>query len=370
MASTETPGVVIAPLSRREARLARTAEQAPVLVPVEPFELIEPALESESVVVEEPVVEDHVVEEPAVEAPSVDAFEAAARLFSFTGEQPVQSVSAESVEADGEAEAEASVPHIAPRRPRRSRAGAFKRIAATSFSVGVVGLLTVGMTTPVSAVAAANGSAAFSVAKSDSTALVRTAGSVEVDPADIQVYVASADIQNESLDRSEGYSLLSMNDIAAQYAIAKPSDFYVNDMNAAIQWPFAVGVGITWGYQMRDGRMHNGADFIPGEGAHIQAIAEGTVRVATEAGASYGVTVILDHIIDGQLVSTRYAHMLRGSLQVQVGDKVTVGQYLGRTGDTGYSFGAHTHVEVLMNGTTPVDPIVWLRNNAGRDSLG
>lgn len=361
-------------------------------MPVEPFELIEPAVEAAPAVPVAPVEASapavDAAEAPAAEeivdagasTPLIDAFEAAARLFAFTGEHPVQAAGAATTEIGEEvedaAEAQASAPHVAPRRARASRGAAFKRIAATSFSigvVGVVGLLTVGLTTPASAVAAANGTAAFSAAaaaKSNSAELVTAGGSVEVDPDDIQVYVASADIQNEALDRSEGYSLLSMNEIAAQYAIAKPSDFYVNDMNAAIQWPFAVGVGITWGYQMRDGRMHNGADFIPGEGAHIQAIAEGTVRIATEAGASYGVTVVIDHIIDGQLVSTRYAHMLRGSLQVKVGDHVSVGQYLGRTGNTGYSFGAHTHVEVLMNGTTPVDPIVWLRANAGRDSLG
>ena len=33
----------------------------------------------------------------------------------------------------------------------------------------------------------------------------------------------------------------------------------------------------------------------------------------------------------------------------------------GNTGNTGRSFCAHTHVEVLLNGTTPTDPIVWLR---------
>ena len=76
------------------------------------------------------------------------------------------------------------------------------------------------------------------------------------------------------------------------------------------------------------------------------------------------------HVIDGQLVSSRYGHMLVGSLRVSPGDVVKVGTVLGNTGNTGRSTGVHTHFEVLLGGTTAVDPITWLRQNAGRDSLG
>jgi len=153
--------------------------------------------------------------------------------------------------------------------------------------------------------------------------------------------------------------------MAADSGITNPSNFYVNDPTAPIQWPFAVGVPITYGFGMRDGTMHEGADFVPGEGSPVQAIADGTVRIATEQGGAFGVTVLIDHEIDGQLVSSRYGHMQYGSLQVTQGQHVKVGQFLGRTGNTGRSFGAHTHVEILQNGTTPIDPIVWLRQHAG-----
>ncbi len=363
--------------SRRQARLERQSIDdqplvEPVLTPAEPFELLEPANDLPA------ASADDIVEEPAADEPVTladqtaegDAFEAAARLFSFTGETPVQ----ENAQGDAEPGAEASAPHVAPRRAGRGRA--LKRLVTASFSVGVVGvvgLLTVGLTTPASAVAAAQGAAGASftnVTAAKGSDVVTGSGNVAIDPDDIQVYVAPADIENAALDRNEGYSIASMADLASEFAIARPSDFYVNDMNAAIQWPFAVGVAITWGFVMRDGRMHNGADFVPGEGAHVQAVADGTVRIATENGGGFGVTVLIDHIIDGELVSSRYAHMLRGSLQVQQGDTVKVGQYLGRTGNTGRSFGAHTHFEILANGTTPIDPIAWLRQNAGRDSLG
>lgn len=321
----------------------------------EPFELLEPAD------VPAPVDEAESVEEAPAEASDVDEFEAAARLFAFTGETPVQSQTAP--EPDVEAEPEpAAATHVAPRRGRRIG----RQVATASFSVGVmgiVGLLTVGMTTPADAVAAVTGT--------EPTSLVAAKGAgLDADSNDIQAYVAPEGIENVALDRNENYSTVSMGELAAEEGITNYSNFYVNDPNAAIQWPFKVGVGITFGFGMRDGRMHEGADFVPGQGADVQAIADGTVRIATNSGGAYGVTVVIDHIIDGQLVSSRYAHMLYGSLKVKVGDHVTVGTILGNTGNTGRSFGAHTHFEILQNGTTAIDPIVWLRANAGRYDLG
>lgn len=290
-----------------------------------------------------------------------DEFEAAARLFSFTGETAVQ----QPVAAATRPVAQGLPVAAAPRR----RDG--RRIAATSFSLGVmgvVGLLTVGMTMPVSALASANGTANVASAETVETQNLAVGGG-DVAGGSIQAYVAPAQSQSAVVDRADGYSAATYAQVAADTGIKNPSDFYVNDTSAAIQWPFAVGVGITYGFGMRDGVMHEGADFVPGEGAPIQAIADGVVREATEAGGGYGVVVVIDHKIDGQLVSSRYAHMLYGSLQVKPGDTVHVGQVLGHTGNTGHSFGAHTHFEILMNGTVAIDPIVWLRANAGRHSL-
>ena len=168
-----------------------------------------------------------------------------------------------------------------------------------------------------------------------------------------------------ALERTETYSTVTTAQLAAQSGIKNFSNFFVNDPNSAIQWPFAVGVPISYGFGMRSGRMHEGVDFTPGAGSPIQAIADGVVRVATNSGGAYGVSVIIDHQIDGQLVSSHYAHMQYGSLQVAVGQHVTVGTIIGRTGNTGRSYGAHTHFEILMNGTTPIDPIPWLRAHAG-----
>jgi murein DD-endopeptidase MepM/ murein hydrolase activator NlpD len=291
---------------------------------------------------------------PAAAAPDVDEFEAAARLFSFTGETPTQRPAA----AVDDHKPEAPAAHAAPRRAQTRRGSAFRRVATASFSIGVfgvVGLIAVGMTTPVEAVAAVKGT--------ESSLSVIAPGDVagDVDASEIQAYVAPGDAQSDPLDRTENYATTTTAQLASEAGIRNFSNLFHNDRNSNIQWPFAVGVTMSYGFGMRSGRMHEGIDFTPGAGAPVQAIADGTVRIASESGGAYGVHVVIDHIVDGQLVSSHYAHMQYGSLKVVAGQHVTVGTVIGRTGNTGRSFGAHTHFEIWKNGTTPIDPWPWLQ---------
>ncbi|GAA1493017.1 hypothetical protein GCM10009627_13630 [Curtobacterium herbarum] len=111
--------------------------------------------------------------------------------------------------------------------------------------------------------------------------------------------------------------------------------------------------------------LHQGLDFNPGMGAPIGAVAAGTVRVAGTY-FSYGETVIIDHQVDGRKVSTLYGHMIPGSSPLKVGDRVEPGQFIGSVGSSGVSTGAHLHLEVLMDGTLPIDPAAWLAAHTGR----
>lgn len=297
-----------------------------------------------------------------------DAFERASRAFRTTGSIPTSSASRRSAFAPNAASQTApkidtaGLAAVGPRRTRSIRKAL--TAGATVGAMGLAGLLAVSMTLPAEAVAAAQGGSLAS------TSLVTAAAADAAGSADdeIQAFVAPSGVQNEPLSRADNFSTVSLVEVAAEQGINYSGEIFTNDPDAAIQWPFLVGVGMSYGYGMRSGRLHEGIDFVPGNGAPIQAIADGTVRIATEQGAAYGVTVYIDHVIDGSVITSHYSHMQYGSLQVKAGDKVKVGDIVGKTGNTGRSYGAHLHFELIVNGTT-IDPMPWLKKNAGRTSL-
>jgi len=141
----------------------------------------------------------------------------------------------------------------------------------------------------------------------------------------------------------------------------------------AIRWPFSGRVPIAGGFGPRASpcagcsSFHKGLDMNPGAGTPVHAIAAGVVRFATPNGnTGLGVHVIIDHQINGRLVSSLYGHMQLGSLTVRQGESVAVGQTLGQVGSTGQSTGPHLHFEILLDGDTPTDPYAWVSARAGR----
>jgi len=367
---TSSVEVVIPTLSRREAReRLRAAAAEPQVAASAKAEEIPDYVEgvvSEGPVVIELVPAAEVGREPAAEAAAEpqdaeDAFTAASLAFrALTGEQ--KAFTEPETPTASSLPTEATAAHVAPRKSRSRR----KLVAAcaTMSIMGIAGLLAVSMTLPAEAVAAAQG-----IPAQATTSLVAASSGAASDASDdeIQAYVASSDVHNEVLQRTDDYSTLSLGDLAAEQGIAFSDSLYTNDRTAAIQWPFAVGVGMSYGYGMRDGRLHEGLDLVPGDGAPVQAIADGTVRIATESGGNYGVTVYIDHIIDGALITSHYSHMQYGSLRVAAGETVKVGDIIGLVGNTGRSYGAHMHFELIVNDST-IDPLPWLQTNAGRKS--
>lgn len=109
---------------------------------------------------------------------------------------------------------------------------------------------------------------------------------------------------------------------------------------------------------------HSGADMVAPAGSAIFAATGGVVRTSSENYFGYGVAVIIDSVVGGQRISTLYAHMTHGTRAVQAGQVVQPGQFIGKVGNTGRSFGAHLHFEVHMNGSL-LEPVGWLRANAG-----
>jgi murein DD-endopeptidase MepM/ murein hydrolase activator NlpD len=78
------------------------------------------------------------------------------------------------------------------------------------------------------------------------------------------------------------------------------------------------------------------------------------VFVGGSACCSYGYHVIIEHA-DGY--ETLYAHL--SEVYVANGQWVTVGEIIGRSGNTGYSTGPHLHFEIRRNGVYR-DPLAYL----------
>ena len=154
-------------------------------------------------------------------------------------------------------------------------------------------------------------------------------------------------------------------------AVASGGGTIVNSGTGDIRWPFPGSVVLSSGFGPRSApcaacsSMHMGLDMTPGGGTPIGAVAAGTVRIAG-VHAQFGTYVVIDHMIDGGLVSTMYAHMRSGSSPLTVGQQVGVGELVGAVGRTGVATGEHLHFEVLMGGSTQIDPKAWLDANAGR----
>ncbi|RCS57193.1 M23 family peptidase [Microbacterium sp. JB110] len=335
------------PLTRRQLReAARTAAKDAVAADAEATEV---ELDSErDPIVAEPVAES----DEATVQQDADAFAAAAKALNFTGETSVIADRAQMRAANGQR----SVSADAVRPGTRSRRIMTTATASLS-AMAVVGLLAVGLTTPLGALMGGEES-------EPTAAALSTPDAESEEDEEIQAFVAAEGAEAPQLDRIDDYEAASFVDMAETAGIDTAGAFFTNDPTADIQWPFAAGTSMSYGYGMRSGRLHAGIDFTPGSGAPIQAIADGTVRVATESGGGYGVTVSIDHVIDGEVITSHYAHMQYGSLRVTAGQKIEVGDVVGLTGDTGHSFGAHLHFE-LLRGEATFDPMPWLQEHAG-----
>ncbi len=100
--------------------------------------------------------------------------------------------------------------------------------------------------------------------------------------------------------------------------------------------------------------LHSGMDFRAPIGMEARTTAAGVVVKAGWNGG-YGRMVEVDH---GQGYATRYGHL--SEILVKVGDKVTAGEVIGRTGSSGRSTGPHLHYEIRHNGAA-LDPARFLR---------
>ena len=159
---------------------------------------------------------------------------------------------------------------------------------------------------------------------------------LSADSAELQDRAATADRASRDLDRG---ATTTIDQPAADYWVLPVHDYQ-----------FTSDFGERWG------RLHAGVDLAKPEGTQYHAAHAGVVKLASWNGG-YGNCVIIDH---GNGIETIYGHASK--LLVKVGQKVEAGQVLGLVGNTGYSFGAHLHFEVHVNGKA-TDPVPFLKRH-------
>jgi murein DD-endopeptidase MepM/ murein hydrolase activator NlpD len=93
-------------------------------------------------------------------------------------------------------------------------------------------------------------------------------------------------------------------------------------------------------------KMHEGIDFGTPIGTPVFAAGDGVVTRASVMGG-YGNVVDIQH---DATWSTRYAHLSRFSSNLRPGDRVSQGQVIALSGNTGRSTGPHLHYEVRRMG--------------------
>lgn len=100
---------------------------------------------------------------------------------------------------------------------------------------------------------------------------------------------------------------------------------------------------------------HSGIDFPVPIGTPLRAANNGKVVLAQKLTTT-GNTIIIDH---GMNVFSAYAHMSK--LSVKKGDIVKKGQFIGKSGNTGFTTGPHLHFTISI-GTTFVNPEIFIKN--------
>ncbi|MGE3958289.1 MAG: M23 family metallopeptidase [Vicinamibacterales bacterium] len=122
--------------------------------------------------------------------------------------------------------------------------------------------------------------------------------------------------------------------------------------NSQVEAAFADARTYVYNGKEVDQQTHLGFDLAVTAAVPVQSANAGKVVNADWLGI-YGNCVIIDH---GMGVASLYGHL--SSIDVKVGDTVSKGQVLGRSGMTGLAGGDHLHFTMLVGGH-PVNPVEW-----------
>jgi murein DD-endopeptidase MepM/ murein hydrolase activator NlpD len=111
--------------------------------------------------------------------------------------------------------------------------------------------------------------------------------------------------------------------------------------------------GARWSHK------HSGQDFAVPVGTPVKSVASGTVVTAGWGGA-YGNNIVIRHA-NGKY--SQYAHLSK--FNAKVGERVSAGEVIARSGNTGNSSGPHLHFEIRNKPVYgyAINPVNYLRSH-------
>ncbi|WP_343546220.1 M23 family metallopeptidase, partial [Sphingobium yanoikuyae] len=136
--------------------------------------------------------------------------------------------------------------------------------------------------------------------------------------------------------------------LPSNVAIAQPGGF-----SGQFAWPLKGNILSRFG-PGESGAKNNGIDIAAPIGTPIRAAADGVVAYAGDSIAVFGGLILITH---GSGWVSAYGHANR--IDVVRGQKVTKGQVIGLSGDTGYASKPKLHFE-LRKDRVPINPMTQL----------
>ncbi len=161
--------------------------------------------------------------------------------------------------------------------------------------------------------------------------------------------------QEESSNNSTSRGDSSSSSNSSGSSAAAPSD-----TGGTLMVPATGRVTSEYGYRPTFGRQHHGIDIGQGGRSNVPVVSAESGQVSYAGVMSgYGNTVMVTHNVNGQTITTLYAHL--DSIGVSQGQSVSRGEQVGIMGNTGVSTGPHLHFEVHEGGwnaakSNSVDP--------------
>ena len=223
--------------------------------------------------------------------------------------------------------------------PRRSA----KKLVAATFSLACVTTLAMSTTLP-----------AFSSGlDSDETAAARAAQ---------ELHSSQATGTHDALDAIGSVELGvdpgSYKQITPEAGLVEPASLD----NTDIRMPFDRDYPLTDGFAYRTApveQFHDAQDIAAPGGTPVLAIGSGVVIEAGYVSDGCGFSIKLQHKVSDETLTSRYCHMQVDSHDHKVGDTVESGDFIGRVGNTGMSFGDHLHLALRRSGV-PIDPLPYI----------